>query len=1810
MKNFGFLGSVMMKALGVLAAAVLLAALPAAATAQDGQFILHPGYINGTVTIPDGLGGTHSIASMRAVANGIDPVTNTPYTAMATSNNSSQFHLIVEGGAWYYTIAITAYYGSYPYGEYCQVNWSRRVTVSPDQTVNVEAHTDAIIIVSYSVAGETVTQMWPTAYVTGGVSSTSPQYQFSSQARCNGGQYRLPVVGGSGVYQVYSGSTRLTKPDDYINLGYKQMTVAPGQEAVAAFSTVPGYVEGRITLLGGTLYRESTSVGSTFYDPQTHQNYSASTRPLSDGTFRFPAPPGGNSEFYGHVSYDYGTGTHALVKKYGDVVAGGTSTVTWTVDLNSGICGDIAVTGINLDGISIYGYGPNGSYRSETLYSPGEYRLDSLVSGSWGIKVYVWDYEYDQQYGMTDYDYYYFPTEIVEIPPGGQSVVDFTLDPGFISGAILAGNSAAIPDLYYTRVYAYPTDYYYPPYTEEHAYTYQYDTNPQDDHNINIYDLFVAPGDWRVDGSSMTFRHLYQELGYTNEAWLQITERVPNSNPYEFNMPVLNVSSGQTSQLNLGYQTAKITARLRVATGAPLSKPRVSGSYIRSLENVLDKYASLNGSSTASNVQEGRVELYAIPGTYRLTAEATVAGTSTTFGIPFQVTVQAGDVVVTDPDAPNVVIDNPPGNFETYDSCVEVTGTVTDENGITTFTIDGVPVGIGPDGSFGTIICDLVLGPNTITINACDEYGNCVTIDRTVFLLNHAPEVIIGGPYGVVEGIPIIFSAANSYDLDNDPLQFRWDFNGDGVWDTEYSSNPEASYMWPDDYHGNVIVQVNDGHNEVRASTVVVVADADPVIDPASLPGGAIRIGDRIELTASFTDQGLLDTHTATISWGDGTSSNYPVTEAGGSGTVSGSHVYAAPGIFPVMVTVTDDDGGFDTEMFTVVLNNPPLATIGGPYEAVEGTAITFSAGGSSDPDGDPLLFRWDFDRDGIWDTDYSDSPAAIHTWTDDFSGGAVVEVFDGFSAATASTTVRVTDAGPVIDAIIGPTETIIIGEAANLSAGFTDLGIQDTHTALFNWGDGTRSDGSVTESGGSGTVTGSHAFTAPGEYHVTLTVWDDDGQRDIKDYVIIVNSPPSAVIGGPYAGEEGSAITLSAAGSSDPDNDPLQYRWDFNGDGSWDTDYSASSEIAHIWADDFSGTVAVEVFDGHTTSTASTTVAVSGVPPMIISITGPTQTIRVGATADLSASFTDPGTMDTHAAAIDWGDGTPTGWPVTPTEGGGTVEGSHTFTAPGQYHVILTVTDDEGLSDTKEIIVTVNNPPVATIGGPYSGTEGSAITLSAAGSSDADGDPLQYRWDFENDGTWETPYSASAETTHTWPDDYSGTVTVEVFDGYAATTASTTMTVAGVEPAIGTITGPVDKILAGATADLSASFTDPGTEDTHTAAYDWGDGTTTAGAITEAGGAGTAEGSHAFTAPGEYHVAVTVTDDDGKSATKEYVVTVDAPPVAAIAPTSSGVEGSAVTFSAAGSSDPDGDPLQYRWDFDNDGIWDTGYSSSAVAAHTWADDYSGNVVVEVYDGYATTTASTALTVANAKPTITSISGPTGPLPLGSGVSLIGNFTDPGTVDTHTATFAWGDGTSSNGTINESGGSGTAAGSHVYTTPGVYRVTLTVTDDDGGSDTEEFLFAVIFDPTGSFVTGGGAIDSPLGAYALNPALTGKASFGFVSKYLKGATVPTGNTQFQFQAGDLSFHSIAYEWLVISGARAQYKGTGMINGTGVYGFMLTAIDGQVNGGGGVDRFRFKIWDIGTGAIIYDNQMGTPDDGAVVTALTQGSITIHK
>ncbi len=328
------------------------------------------------------------------------------------------------------------------------------------------------------------------------------------------------------------------------------------------------------------------------------------------------------------------------------------------------------------------------------------------------------------------------------------------------------------------------------------------------------------------------------------------------------------------------------------------------------------------------------------------------------------------------------------------------------------------------------------------------------------------------------------------------------------------------------------------------------------------------------------------------------------------------------------------------------------------------------------------------------------------------------------------------------------------------------------------------------------------------------------------------------------------------------------------------------------------------------------------------------------------------------------------------------------------------------------------------------------------------------------------------------------------------------------------------------------------------------------------------------------------------------------APTVATAAPDAPGSEGQ--TLFTSGSFSGTGLTLTA------DNVVGTFTPNNTTGTWTWSyattDDASGTITVTATDGFGQT-ATDAFTyqATNVAPSLTITTPASGSIyPIGASVSLTSTFSDPGTADTHTCTFVWDD-ASTTGPVAT--GTSSCNAQHTFTAAGVYDITVTVADDNGGSDTETVM-VIVYDPTAGFVTGGGWINSPLGAYAPNPSLTGKANFGFVSKYLRGRTIPTGETQFEFKAGSLNFSSTSYEWLVVSGARAQYKGAGTINGTGDYRFILTAIDGQVSGGGGSDKFRIRIWNNVGGGLVYDNQLSAPDDADLTTVIGGGSIVIHR
>jgi hypothetical protein len=278
----------------------------------------------------------------------------------------------------------------------------------------------------------------------------------------------------------------------------------------------------------------------------------------------------------------------------------------------------------------------------------------------------------------------------------------------------------------------------------------------------------------------------------------------------------------------------------------------------------------------------------------------------------------------------------------------------------------------------------------------------------------------------------------------------------------------------------------------------------------------------------------------------------------------------------------------------------------------------------------------------------------------------------------------------------------------------------------------------------------------------------------------------------------------------------------------------------------------------------------------------------------------------------------------------------------------------------------------------------------------------------------------------------------------------------------------------------------------------------------------------------------------------------------------------------------------------------------------TCKDNGSFTAKLTATDGLNTVSSNAAVTVSNVTPTLSAIAITNALAPINTSINASAIFTDPGSMDTHTASWNWDDGSpSSAGTIVENNGSGTASASHKYTLPGVYVPKLTVTDKDGAVSSQAiYEFLVIYDPSAGFVTGGSTI-KVLGAYLANPTATYSGKLGFNSKYKKDGSLES-ETEFELTGIKFHFHSNNAAWLIVNGYKAEYQGTGTVEGSNhLYGFTVTVIDGQAIGGGGTDKIRLSIWDITNGnTFVYDTQPGSPVTADPSNPIVNGNLMIHK
>ncbi len=735
---------------------------------------------------------------------------------------------------------------------------------------------------------------------------------------------------------------------------------------------------------------------------------------------------------------------------------------------------------------------------------------------------------------------------------------------------------------------------------------------------------------------------------------------------------------------------------------------------------------------------------------------------------------------------------------------------------------------------------------------------------------------------------------------------------------------------------------------------------------------------------ATFADTdpgGRLGEYSATIDWGDGTTSAGIVTQPAGPGhsfAVTGSHAYAESGSgssgknpsFPVTVTLVDTDG-----------LSPPGGTRA--TATVQDTAVLGDASLTAIPLIVPFTASEGVNAAGVVATFSDANPGST---TADFSG--TIQWGDGTTSAFDSSMIRPAS--------------------------------QSASSASFN-------------------VFGAHVYAAAGALPLSVTINDAEGSSVVANSTATVadaplSAPTFAISAtqslaftgtvatfsdanpagqvGDYSGTihwgDGTTSALTSADFSLVSRTPSQARFAISATHTYTRDgifSSANGDPVQVTVNDQGG-ASLSITGTATVADAPITLATSTVSPAPVEGASFTATV---------ATFTTPNALAVpagFAAMISWGDGTPpTAGVILQPGGAGTpfeVVGTHIDgeeTKPGSPEsAVVTVIDIGGSPQVPPSTGTVVTA-IAAVDAPLSGsvaaiTGSSGLPLSGIVATFQDGNPL----------------------------------------------------------------APLSDYPAGSVS------------------IDWGDGTTSAGSVTQPGGVGTpfeVSGAHTYIAPGVYNVRVTVEDAGGAQVVLEDSAQIAVSPLLATPIDASGVEGASLSSIVASfvNANPffaPGDPAGSAYSATID--WGDGTTSSGtiqpdpknlgryevVGQHLYTEDgvYTDRIAITDTQGARPTGPVVGtVTVQDAPLSGTSVTfSPTEGLAF---TGTVATFTDanPGAqAGDYAVSIDWGDGTPghpdlSPGTVSQPGGPGTpfaVSGTHTYAQEGTY-LPVSVTITDGGS---------------------------------------------------------------------------------------------------------------------------------------------------------------
>ncbi|MEP2238632.1 MAG: PKD domain-containing protein [Maribacter sp.] len=718
-------------------------------------------------------------------------------------------------------------------------------------------------------------------------------------------------------------------------------------------------------------------------------------------------------------------------------------------------------------------------------------------------------------------------------------------------------------------------------------------------------------------------------------------------------------------------------------------------------------------------------------------------------------------------------------------------------------------------------------------------------------------------------------------------------------------------------------------------------------------------------------------------------------------------------------VYVDEDNGGdiyrwqFLNTGFAPVANSSADILAGN-----EDLTVQFSSAGSTDDKDDIVSYLWDF---GNGDTSNEENPEYVFENGGTYNVILTIEDGDGYEDVADAITVDVNGA-PVANAFSN-----ISGGEATIDIAFTgDQSTDDVGIESYLW---------TFEPGQTSIAANpTYTFTTEGTYDVTLTVTDEDGLEDTISLQVVITPPNQSPVAVATSDIVGGIVPLEVnfTGDQSTDDEGVEsYLWTFE-----PGETSTEANPTYTFNDTGVFTVELTVTDIEgleSTATVDITVTDANEAPVAVA----TSNIMTGEAA-LEVQFT--GDQSTDDIGID-----SYLWTFESGETSTEVNPTYTFATEGTYEVTLLVTDAGGLEDitTVEIIVTVDETPVAVASASVTQGEAPLEVQFTGDQSVGVNDIVSYAWDF---GNGDTSTEANPIYTYNTPGVFNATLIVTDSDGL---TGESTIEITVDDVVIDNPTAVASADVTSGDAPLVVSFTGDqsvGVNDIVSYEWDFGNGDTS----TEA------NPTYTYNTPGTFDAILIVTDSEGLTgeSTIEIIVggvEVENPTAVASADVTSGEAPLVVSFIGDQSTGVN-EIVSYAWDF---GDGETSTDANPTYIYNTPGTFIATLIVTDSEGL-TGTSTIEITVTGGV-NLAPVAVLTSSVEVGEALQEIIFTGDQSSDDIEIVSYAW--------SFGDGGTSEEVNPVYTFAEPGTYTITLIVTDNGGLTDEVSMSLQVLNDNT-------------------------------------------------------------------------------------------------------------------------------------------------